>query len=309
MSFFDDPRWDDTRDGPSRGRGGDSREVDPRDLDGTDPRDTFTQGLDLPRGLDREPVSLDDERYDVRGSEVRTLAIVGAFRVVPIDDLREPGNRDADLWHGDLDHLRREGLLRHVASVDKETGTDLVSLTDRGLELLERHRDPDHEPSQVFHDGPARERELTHDAQLYRAYLRAADRLVEEGAHLERVILEQDLKRDYQVFLQEPNRGRHDSDGRPGRDPDEVRRWGEDHDLPCVDGRVQFPDFQIEYLWPDGRRDIENVEVLTPHYRGAHVTGKVRAGFTRFRARGARAGGRTGRGSTFDPGLAEDLIL
>jgi hypothetical protein len=131
---------------------------------------------------------------------------------------------------------------------------------------------------------------------------------VKEGAHIDRVVLEQDLKREYQAFLQEPNRGRRDSDGRPGRDREEVRRWAEDHDLPFADGRVQFPDFQIEYLWPDGRRDIENVEVLTPHYRGAHVSGKVQAGFTRFRARGARAGGRTGRGSKFDPGLAEELL-
>jgi len=307
MSLFDDPRWDDTREGPCRGRGG-SPDVDPRDNDVVDPRDAFTQGLDLPRGLDREPVSVGDDHYDLRGSEVRTLAIVGAFRVVPIDDLRDHGDRAADLWHGDIDHLRTEGLLRHVAAVDRETGTDLVTLTERGRELLESHRSPDHEPAQIFHDGLARERELTHDAQLYRAYGRAADRLVEEGAHIERVILEHDLKRDYQVFLQEPNRGRHDSDGRPGRDRDEVRRWAEDHDLPYVDGRVQFPDFQVEYLWPDGRRDIENVEVLTPHYRGAHVAGKVRAGFTRFRAIGARAGGRTGKGSRFDSGLAEELL-
>ena len=87
-----------------------------------------------------------------------------------------------------------------------------------------------------------------------------------------------------------------------------MRRWADEQDLPFADGRVQFPDFQIEYLWPDGRRDIENVEVLTPHYRGAHVSGKVQAGFTRFRARGGRAGGRTGRGSKFDPGLAEGLL-
>ncbi|MGH9162410.1 MAG: hypothetical protein ACRD2X_20790 [Vicinamibacteraceae bacterium] len=307
MSFFDDPRWDDTREGPSRGRGG-GLEHDPRDLETVDPRDVFTQSLDLPRGLDREPVSVGNDHYDVRGSEVRTLSIVGAFRVVPIDDLRDRGDRAADLWHGDLEHLRSEGLLRHVASVDRESGTDLVTLTDRGRALLESHRSLDHDPRQTFHDGPARERELMHDAQLYRAYLRAADRLVEAGAHIERVILEQDLRRDYQLFLQEPNCGRADSDGRPGRDDDEIRRWAEDRDLAYVDGRVQFPDFQIEFLWPDGRRDIENVEVLTPHYRGAHVAGKMRAGFTRFRGIGARAGGRTGRGSRFDPGLAEELV-
>jgi len=307
MSFLDDPRWDDTREGPSRGRGGGS-DRDPREVDPLDPRDAFTQGLDLPRGLDREPVWVDGERYDLRGSEVRTLAVVGSFRVVPIDDLGERGDQAADLWHGDLEHLRSEGLLRQVASVDRETGTALVTLTERGRELLESHRCRDHEPTQVFHDGLARERELTHDAQLYRAYLRTAERLVQEGAHIDRVVLEQDLKRDYQVFLQEPNRGRRDSDGRPGRDRDEVRRWADEQDLPFADGRVQFPDFQIEYLWPDGRRDIENVEVLTPHYRGAHVSGKVQAGFTRFRARGGRAGGRTGRGSKFDPGLAEELL-
>src|SRR5512134_2281351 len=298
MSSFDDPRWADAREGPHRERGG-SLDRDPRDLDAVDPRDVFTRGLDLPRGLDREPVSVGDAHYDLRGSEVRTLATVGAFRVVPIGDLRDQGDRAADLWRGDLEHLQSLRLIRHVASVDRETGRDLVTLTERGRELLESHRSPDHEPRQAFHAGILRERELTHDAQLQRAYLVAAERLVEQNAHLERVILEQDLRRDYQLFLQEPNRGRADSDGRPARDGDEIRRWAEDHDLPCIDGRVQFPDFQIEYLWPDGRRDIENVEVMTQHYRGAHVTGKARAGFTRFRAIGARVGGRTGRGGKF----------
>ena len=304
---IEDPRWDDTRNGPARGRAG-GLDGDPRDLEVVDPRDVFTQGLALPRGLDREPVCLGNEQYDLRGSEVRTLATVGAFRVVAIDDLRDHGDRAADLWHGDLDHLRSEGLIHHIASVDRETGTDLVTLTVRGRELLESYGSPGHEPRQTFHDGVARERELVHDAQLYRAYLRVSERLVEQGAHVERVILEQDLRREYQVFLQEPNRGRADSDGRPARDRDDVRRWADDHDLPFADGRVQFPDFQIESLSPDGRRDIENVEVLTPHYRGAHAAGKVSAGFTRFRGIGARAGGKTGRGSRFDPGLAEELV-
>src|SRR5215216_1845696 len=101
---FEDPRWDDTRDGPTRGRAG-GLDRDPRELDSVDPRDVFAQGLDLPRGLNREPVSVGSEQYDLRGSEVRTLATVGSFRVVPIDDLRDPGEPAADLWHGDLDHL------------------------------------------------------------------------------------------------------------------------------------------------------------------------------------------------------------
>lgn len=307
MSFLDDARWQDTRERPTAGRGGGS-DTDPRDTGPLDPRDVFTQGLDLPDGGARDPVSVGNERYSLRGSESRALAIVGAFRVVPVDDLRDGPDTAGDRWHGDIEHLRAQGLIRHVASVDRENGTDLVSLTERGREVLEAHRSENNERGQAFAVGPARERELSHDAQVYRAYLRAADRLTEEGARIERITLEHDLKREYQRFLQEPNRGRRDSDGRPGRSRDEIRQWAEERDLAYVDGRVQFPDLQIEHLWPDGRREVENVEVLTPHYRGQHVSGKASAGFTMFRVKGARVGGRTGRGHKFDPDLAEELL-
>ena len=76
-------------------------------------------------------------------------------------------------------------------------------------------------------------------------------------------------------------------------------------------GTSQFPDARIEYEDRDGRRAVENIEVVTPHYRGAHAAAKVRAGFTRYRAVGARLGGlrttgRSGRG--VDPRLAEELL-
>ena len=307
MSGFSDPRWDDSRDRPTHGRGG--SESDPREASPRDPRDVFTRDLDLPRGRDRELVGVGDDTVRLRGSEARTLATVGAFRVVPIDDLRDDTGRSGDMRHGDIQHLRSEGLLEHVASVDRETGTAFVTLTERGRELLESHRSrDDDERPQAFHAGVARPREMVHDAQVYRAYLKAAERLEREGARIQRVVLEHDLKREYQRFLQEPNRGRRDSDGRPGRDADEIRRWAEEHDLRCVDGRVQFPDLQIEFLWPDDRRDVENVEVLTPHYRGAHTSGKVSAGFKAYRFSGGRVGGRTGRAGRFDVGLAEELL-
>ena len=52
----------------------------------------------------------------------------------------------------------------------------LVTLTERGRELLESHRTPEHEPRQAFYSGDARARELAHDAQLLAAYVRTADR-------------------------------------------------------------------------------------------------------------------------------------
>ena len=283
---------------------------DPREPDSDDPRDVFARDLDLPRGLERERVHVHGHDYDLRGSEVRTLSTIGAFRVVPVSDLHDDRGRAQDLWHGDLDRLRSAGLIRVVAPLDSEERTPLLTLTDRGRELLESHRARDRESRQAFSAGPLRTRELTHDAHLYRAYLRSAERLREKGARIERIVLESELKREYQRFLQERNRDRPDSDGRPDRTQDEIQEWAYEHRLPMEDDGVQFPDVRIEYEWPDGRRDVEDVEVTTPHYRGAHASAKARAGFTRYRAGGGRVGGRSGRGGgrSSDITLAEEFL-
>ena len=297
-----DPRSTDPRD----------RDADGRDREPVDPRDVFTQELDLPRGPDREPVTDGDDRYALRGSEVRALATVGAFRAVPADDLRDGRDRAGDVRHGDLERLREAGLIETVTPFERSGDrTTVVTLTDRGRQLLERHRAGDRERPQAFYTGVTKARELSHDAQLYRAYVRTADRLRAEGARIDRVVLDTELKREYQRFLQAPNRGRSDSDGRPGRTPTEIRHWAEDHDLPVVNDKVQFPDVRIEYERADGRRDIEDVEVTTLHYRGAHAAGKAAAGFTRFRGSTSRVGGRSGgggRGSSLDPHLAEEML-
>jgi hypothetical protein len=134
-----------------------------------------------------------------------------------------------------------------------------------------------------------------------RGYLRAEERLREEGADIRRVILENDLKREYQEWLQAHNRDRPDSDGRPDRDPREIEEWAREHDLPYFDESVHFPDFRLEYEL-DGRHRHEDIEVVTDHYRGAHAASRARAGFTCY-ARSGRKGGRP-----FDPRVAEDFI-
>ena len=62
----------------------------------------------------------------------------------------------------------------------------------------------------------------------------------------------------------------------------------------------------------DGRRDIEHIEVLTPHYRGAHAAAKARSGFTGYQGGGARVGSRVGHsgrgGRPFDPDLADEFL-
>ena len=124
-----DPRWrDDPRDRDDYGlraealakagrelsqgsRGGLSnlREREPLDA-----RDVFTRDLELPRGPERERVWARDSDVRLRGSEVRTLATVGAFRVVPAGDLRDGQDRPLDPHRGDLRHLRDSGLVETI---------------------------------------------------------------------------------------------------------------------------------------------------------------------------------------------------
>ena len=262
-------------------------------------------GVDLPRGLDREHVRHRDRDHTLRGSETRTLTTVGAFRVVPAGDLRDRFERPLDPRHGELWHLREAGLVR---TVPLGRDTSVVTLTREGRELLEsRRRDADAPDRQAFHDGVQRPRELRHDAHIYRAYLEEAERLLDDGATIRRVVLENDLKAEYQAFLQERNRHRKESDGRPDRDVDEVRTWASEHNLPCDDrGHVQFPDARIEYEINGLERTLD-VEVMTPHYRGAHAAAKAGGGFAcHWSGGGARGGGRGGGG--FGRGLAEEVL-
>src|SRR6266850_1595419 len=262
--MFDDPRWgDDPRDLDDDSR---DRDRDPRHLD---PRDVFMRDLSLPRGRDREIVfDPRDREYTLRGSETRTLSTVGAFRVVPEHDLRDHIGRPADPRNGDLRHLREQGLIETVR-LDGRRDVAVV-LTDRGRSLLESHRDRDHDPRQAFYSGLKRERELEHDSQVYQAYLSVAERLDERDARIERVVLDYELKREYQQWLHERDRDRDDYDGHPDRDAREIEAWALEHDLPYFDEQVHFPDLRIEYEEADGRWDHLDVEVITVHYRGAH---------------------------------------
>src|SRR5712691_30526 len=114
-----DPRWsDDPRDRDDYGRelsqgsrGGLSNPLERQPLDA---RDVFTRDLELSRGRERERVWARDSDVTLRGSEVRTPAIVGAFRIVPAGDLRDGQDRPLDPHRGDLRHLTDQGLVETI---------------------------------------------------------------------------------------------------------------------------------------------------------------------------------------------------
>lgn len=272
-----------------------------RDEQSRDPRDVATRGLDLPRGQDRELVRVRERTYELNGAESRTLATVGTFRVVRAEDLRDP----SDPRERGLKHLHDQGLVRSVSLGGRTR--DVVVLTREGHDVLEaRRRENAPEPRQVFYEGLRKPREVTHDAALYRAYRRAAERLEDQGADVRRVVLDYELKREYQSFLQECNREQPASDGRTRRGDEEVERWAREHDLLYFDDQVHFPDVRIEYDDRDGHHRVEDIEVVTANYRGARGASAARSGFTcYFLASGH--GGR-GRGGQRRAGGMEDFL-
>jgi len=307
-----DPRSDDGERGGSLdrdfgSRGGSSE----RDRSEERPGDVFTKDLDLPRGRERRPVRARDRVYEIDGTDSRLLGTVGAFRVVAesdLNDLRDDSNHS----RRSLRHLEDEGLIRRSPL---STDDRVVVLTERGRDLLESNRserERNHEPRQAFYAGLRKPRELTHDTMVYRAYQRAEERLRGQGGRVRRVVLDYELKRDYQRFLHERNRGKKDCDGRPDREPEEITRWAREHELPYDDdGHLHFPDARIEYEDRDGWRRHEDIEIVTAHYRGAHAGAVARSGFSCYRAIGISVGGRGGgggRGGSRHPRIVEELL-
>ena len=184
----------------SRG-GSDPREALPRD-----PRDVFTRGLALPRGGRRQRIRVHGHSYELRGSDVRLLATVGAFRAVPLRDLDACNGRGREGRDRDIDHLRSAGLIETRPFGAGRSRTTLVTLTERGRDLLESTQERSMDDSQRFYAGVARRPEIAHDANFHRAYERAAEKISTRGGHVRRVMLDYELKRDYQRFLQERNR-------------------------------------------------------------------------------------------------------
>lgn len=304
-----DPR-DDKRERPGLHRSGRGAAGD-HDVRRQNPREVLVQDLDLPRGRARERVRVHTRTYGLRGSEVRALATVGAFRVVPAEDLREATGRTTTARTGDLYRLREAGLVRTIPYGAGRDRTTLVVLTEEGRELLETHRRPADGPRQTFYAGLVKPREVPHDSHVYRAYLRSADRLVSSGSRIRRVVLDYELKRDYQRFLQDRNRRHRHPNADEWVHFRNAEEWARGHHLPYDDGHVQFPDVRIEFERPDGRFEVEDVEVWTPHYRGAFAQAKAAAGFARYRSGGRGViGSRSGRrgGASLDPRLAEELL-
>lgn len=254
----------------------------------------FTHGLTLPRSDERERVEFRDRTYALNGSETRAIATVGAFRVVDTADFKAD-EHGRDGFGGDWRHLREAGLVTQTTITNRDGAHHVVSLTREGKDLLDAHTTTrSGGRQQTFYADMVKPRELAHDARLYGVFREEARQIAREGRLVTRVVLDYEIKRDYQRFLNRPDRPA-DADVAHDR-----LAFAKANGLKVIDGHLELPDLRIEYETEDGRLEYRDVELVTEHYSRGQRSGKARAGFTCYRTGGAGGHARAG-GSPFDP--------
>jgi len=274
------------------------RPPDVRERERQVPDDALTRDLNLPRDDERERVECRGRAYSLNGTETRALAAIGAFRVVPEDALVR-GDGGAGLRSADLRHLADQGLVTQETITDAGGARHVLTLTADGQAVLEAHQRPDADGrQQAYSAGVVNARQLPHDVELYRVFREEADRIEREGGRVRRVILDDELKHDYQTFLHRDDRP-VDADLHRDR-----QAFAEANDLPVYRGHLELPDLRIEYETDDGRLAHRDVELVTEHYSRGQLAGKSHAGFVCYRAGRGRQGG----GTPFDPHHLERLV-
>jgi hypothetical protein len=207
------------------------------------------------------------------GSQVRTVAELGRFRVIALHDLAEHAyegsNEDA---RSDIDSLLRKGLVcRGSFEGPEATPRELLTLTRRGHRLVRSNRLVSEK--QAIYNGFVKPKEANHDADLYLLFQKEAARIEKKGGHDLRVVLDYELKRKVNRDI-----ARFGTASR--------KEIAERHGLRVVRQKIPIPDMQIEYETRDAEMARVNLELVTEHYRGRSVAEKVRAGFALYASRG-----------------------
>ncbi len=218
------------------------------------------------------------ERVSFRERSNRALADVGIYRSVSFRDLAEAHfgghpyttRRAVNGWI-------EEGLAREsTATGPKGNPFKVLTLTARGADTArDIAAEQDLDSGQQFESGLVQRAQIVHDTAIYRACGREQQRLSGHGATLRHVRLDNELK----SMIARRSETARVRDGRQAADA-ERRRAAEELGLPVDEnGRVHYPDAQLEYTGEDGRTGRVNIEVASGHYSASAIRAKARAGF------------------------------
>jgi hypothetical protein len=216
--------------------------------------------------------------YDIRGrtyrlrtSEIATMLEIGKFRLLVMEDLREFAYDDETRLRPDVENLIRQGLVQMKSVPHEDKGMrQLLALTKAGHRFLTQAGIAGKD--QALYHGFTKPREAHHDADLYRLFQKAAEKIEQAGGRNLRIVLDYELKKRVYHDLAKLSR--------EGVSAGNKRSVAECHGLQVVGGKIPLPDMRIEYETPDGDRARVDTELATSHYRPRNLAEKVRAGFS-----------------------------
>jgi hypothetical protein len=232
----------------------------------------------------REGIAIQVGSVRLRREEQQLLREAGRFRVVAVKDVAQTIYRgDERAMRTDLDYLRDRGLISLDSVAPRNDGhwlakprIELVTLTKEGERLA--HATASLPPEQRLYHGLVKPREAEHDAQIYRAYLKEAERIEKAGGNNLRVELDFELKSKVQKAIHAAQKAD------PERDINEIKREvAQQQELPYVRDKIEIPDARIHYDTDQGSRTaFSDVEVVTAAYRPGHMRAKSQAGFRAY---------------------------
>ena len=244
--------------------------------------------------------SRDGGSISFRDRSERALADVGIYGCVSFRDVAEAHfgghpyttRRAVNAWI-------REGLAKEsTARGPKGRPFKVLTLTRKGAAAIRglaagQGLDPG---QRIRSTTRLQQSQLAHDTAIYRACGIERRRLLDQGATIRRVRLDGELK----SAVARRSESARVRDGRRAADA-ERHRVARELELPIdAEGRVLYPDAQIEYVDAEGRSGRVNVEVASGHYRQGSIRAKAAAGFR------MHANGPAGRKVLRALGLGED---
>jgi hypothetical protein len=218
--------------------------------------------------------------------EKQLLGEVGRFRVIGLKDAAQTiYGGDERALRSDLRFLEKHELVsldiinaRRDGRAQAAERMEVITLTAKG-ERLARLTNV-FVPEQKLYHGLVKPREVEHDSQIYRAYIKEAERIKATGGERLRVQLDFELKSQVQKAIYAARKAE------PERDLDQIKQQVAcEQQLPFIEHQIQIPDARIHYELDQGARcEFSDIEVVTSAYHAGHLRAKVQSGFHLYAA-------------------------
>ena len=207
----------------------------------------------------------------------RAIADVGMYRNVAYRDVSNTHFEGHPYTaRRAVDQMVRSGHVKeHTVKGPQGGNYKVLTLTERGIEQAEHSaRKQGLDPKQKAWSGLVKPAELQHDVAVFRAARIEQNKLLEQGAVIKRIRIDAELKREVASATESAR-------ARGGKEAADAARMeaAEALGLSVKNGRVEYPDAQLEYLDVEGRSGRVNVEVATEHYSAKSIAAKAAAGF------------------------------